>query len=141
MPLAEMFLKHFSEKTGTNFRFSNEILEFLRTYDFPGNVRELKNIIERGTIFATDGIVTLTNFERTYPEIKQQNQTSANSFEVDLSHNVDLDEILAGIEKNYIIAALKKTNFNRHDTCVLLNLTERMLRYRMSKLGIRDDKD
>ena len=142
MPLAEMFLKQFSEKAGTEFKFSNEILEFLKTYTFPGNVRELKNIVERGTIFATDGLVTLTNFDRNYPEPKPLNQqTQTNLFEVDLSHNVDLDEILAGIEKNYIIQALKKTNYNRHDTCVLLNLTERMLRYRMSKLGIRDEKE
>ena len=142
MPLAEMFLKQFSEKAGTEFRFSDEILDFLKTYDFPGNVRELKNIVERGTIFATDGLVTLTNFERNYPEPKQSAQTvPATSFEVDLSHNIDLDEILAGIEKSYIIQALKKTNYNRHDTCVLLNLTERMLRYRMSKLGIRDEKE
>ncbi len=142
MPLAEMFLKQFSEKAGTEFKFSNEILEFLRTYDFPGNVRELKNIVERGTIFATDGLVTLTNFDRNYPEPKQSNQqVQTNPFEIDLSHNIDLDEILAGIEKQYIVAALKKTGYNRHDTCVLLNLTERMLRYRMSKLGIKDDKE
>ena len=143
MPLAEMFLRQFSEKAGVKFRFSDEILEFLRTYTFPGNVRELKNIVERGTIFATDGLVNLTSFERKYPEPKQsvkEGQTT-NPFEVDLTHNVDLDEILAGIEKSYIIQALKKTNYNRHDTCVLLNLTERMLRYRMSKLGIRDEKE
>lgn len=142
MPLAEVFLKQFSEKAGTEFRFSDEILDFFKTYSFPGNVRELKNIVERGTIFATDGLVTLTNFDRNYPEPKQPVQNvQATPFEVDLSHNIDLDEILAGIEKNYIIQALKKTNYNRHDTCVLLNLTERMLRYRMSKLGIKDDKE
>ncbi|MBP5405747.1 sigma-54-dependent Fis family transcriptional regulator [bacterium] len=142
MPLAEMFLKQFSEKAGTEFKFSDEILDFFKTYTFPGNVRELKNIVERGTIFAHDGLVSLTNFERTSSEPKIQNHNeTANHFEVDLSHNVDLDEILAGIEKRYIIQALKKTNYNRHDTCVLLNLTERMLRYRMSKLGIKDDKE
>ena len=142
MPLAETFLRQFSEKAGTEFRFSDEILDFLKTYTFPGNVRELKNIVERGTIFATDGMVTLTNFDRNYPEPEQSGRTlQTNPFEVDLSHNVDLDEILAKIEKIYIIQALKKTNYNRHDTCVLLNLTERMLRYRMSKLGIKDDKE
>lgn len=141
MPLAEMFLEQFSKKAGTNFRFSEETLDFLNRYTFPGNVRELKNIIERGTIFAKDGLVTETHFEKTMPAMPKPQTVSANPFEVDLSHNVDLDEILAGIEKNYIVAALKKTNYNRHDTCVLLNLTERMLRYRMSKLGIRDDKE
>ena len=75
------------------------------------------------------------------PSIPKQQTVLQDPFKVDLSHNVDLDEILAGIEKRYIVEALKKTNYNRHDTCVLLNLTERMLRYRMSKLGIRDDKE
>ena len=141
MPLADMFLDQFSKKTGTNFRFSEETLDFLNHYTFPGNVRELKNIVERGTIFAHDGLVTETHFEKTMPSIAQAQSSEPNPFEVDLSHNVDLDEILADIEKRYIIQALKKTNYNRHDTCVLLNLTERMLRYRMSKLGIRDDKE
>lgn len=141
MPLANMFLDQFSKKTGTNFRFSEETLNFLNHYTFPGNVRELKNIVERGTIFAKDGLITETHFEKTMPSMAQPQTTKSNPFEVDLSHNVDLDEILADIEKRYIIQALKKTNYNRHDTCVLLNLTERMLRYRMSKLGIKDDKE
>ncbi|MBQ3369114.1 sigma-54-dependent Fis family transcriptional regulator [bacterium] len=141
MPLANMFLDQFSKKTGTNFRFSEETLNFLNHYTFPGNVRELKNIVERGTIFAKDGLITETHFEKTMPSMAQPQTAKSNPFEVDLSHNVDLDEILADIEKRYIIKALKKTNYNRHDTCVLLNLTERMLRYRMSKLGIKDEKD
>ncbi len=141
MPLANMFLDQFSKKTGTNFRFSEETLNFLNHYTFPGNVRELKNIVERGTIFAKDGLITETHFEKTMPSMAQPQTAKSNPFEVDLSHNVDLDEILADIEKRYIIQALKKTNYNRHDTCVLLNLTERMLRYRMSKLGIKDEKD
>lgn len=141
MPLANMFLDQFSKKSGTNFRFSGETLDFLNHYTFPGNVRELKNIVERGTIFAKDGLVTETHVEKTMPALPKLQDNDSNPFEVDLSHNVDLDEILADIEKRYIIQALKKTNYNRHDTCVLLNLTERMLRYRMSKLGIKDDKD
>ena len=141
MPLANMFLDQFSKKTGTQFRFSEKTLDFLNHYSFPGNVRELKNIVERGTIFAKDGLVTETHFEKTMPSMPKTQTAESNPFEVDLSHNIDLDEILAGIEKRYIIQALKKTNYNRHDTCVLLNLTERMLRYRMSKLGIKDDKD
>ena len=141
MPLANMFLDQFSKKTGTNFRFSEETLNFLNHYTFPGNVRELKNIVERGTIFAKDGLITETHFEKTMPSMAQPQTAKSNPFEVDLSHNVDLDEILADIEKRYIIKALKKTNYNRHDTCVLLNLTERMLRYRMSKRGIKDEKD
>ena len=141
MPLANMFLDQFSKKTGTNFRFSEETLDFLNHYTFPGNVRELKNIVERGTIFAKDGLVTETHFEKRMPSMPKPQAAEPNPFEVDLSHNIDLDEILASIEKRYIIQALKKTNYNRHDTCVLLNLTERMLRYRMSKLGIKDEKE
>ena len=141
MPLAEMFLEQFSKKTGTNFRFSDETLDFFKRYTFPGNVRELKNIIERGTIFAKDGLISEISIEKTAPAPQNHEPSGQNPFEVDLSHNVDLDEILADIEKRYITEALKKTNYNRHDTCVLLNLTERMLRYRMSKLGIRDEKE
>nr|HPG37033.1 helix-turn-helix domain-containing protein [bacterium] len=97
---------------------------------------ELKNIIERGTVFAKDGLLTKTHFENAH----KISEKITKDLSIDVSDNIDLDEILAEIEKKYIIAALKKTDYNRHDTCVLLNISERSLRYRISKLGIKDDE-
>ena len=135
IPLAEMFLDQFSRKSGTKYRFSDDLIKFFNAYHFPGNVRELKNIIERGTVFAKEGLLTKTHFENAHIVSEKLSK----DLSIDVSHNVDLDEILAEIERKYIVEALKKTGYNRHDTCVLLNISERSLRYRISKLGIKDE--
>jgi len=136
LPLANFFLEQFSRKSGVKYEFSKELIDFFMNYPFPGNVRELKNIIERGTVFAKDGLLTKTHFENAH----KISEKITKDLSIDVSDNIDLDEILAEIEKKYIIAALKKTDYNRHDTCVLLNISERSLRYRISKLGIKDDE-
>ncbi|HNW16356.1 MAG TPA: sigma-54 dependent transcriptional regulator [bacterium] len=136
LPLANFFLEQFSRKSGVKYKFSKELIDFFMNYPFPGNVRELKNIIERGTVFAKDGLLTKTHFENAH----KISEKITKDLSIDVSDNIDLDEILAEIEKKYIIAALKKTDYNRHDTCVLLNISERSLRYRISKLGIKDDE-
>ena len=136
LPLANFFLEQFSRKSGVKYKFSKELIDFFMNYPFPGNVRELKNIIERGTVFAKDGLLTKTHFEKA----QKISEKITKDLSIDVSDNIDLDEILAEIEKKYIIAALKKTDYNRHDTCVLLNISERSLRYRISKLGIKDDE-
>lgn len=135
IPLANMFLRQFAVKSGKELRFSNEMIEFLRCAAFPGNVREIKNIVERGTVFARDGIVERTFFESAETPVEKM------SVSLDLNEKIDLDQILADIEKKYITEALKKTNYNRHDTCVMLNITERSLRYRISKLNIKDERN
>jgi two-component system, NtrC family, response regulator PilR len=136
LPLANFFLEQFSKKSGINYKFSKELIDFFMKYPFPGNVRELKNIIERGTVFAKDGLLSKTHFENAHII----SEKISKELSIDVNENVDLDEILSEIEKKYIVAALKKTDYNRHETCVLLNISERSLRYRISKLGIKDDE-
>ncbi|HSW61257.1 MAG TPA: sigma-54 dependent transcriptional regulator [bacterium] len=136
LPLANFFLEQFSKKSGINYKFSKDLIDFFMKYPFPGNVRELKNIIERGTVFAKDGLLSKTHFENAHII----SEKISKELSIDVNENVDLDEILSEIEKKYIVAALKKTDYNRHETCVLLNISERSLRYRISKLGIKDDE-
>ncbi|MGI6395046.1 MAG: sigma-54-dependent transcriptional regulator [bacterium] len=136
LPLANLFLEQFSKKADIDYRFSKELLDFFGKYQFPGNVRELKNMIERSVVFAKNGLLLKTHFEKYEAD---DAETAQHHLKIDLSENISLDEILSEIEKEYIIAALKKTNYNRHDTCVLLNMSERSLRYRISKLGIVDE--
>jgi len=135
VPLANLFLDQFGKKSGIKYSFSDEIINFFKSYPFPGNVRELKNIIERGTVFAKDGVVTKTLFDNS----QNASEKLSKDLSINLSKNIDLDEILSEIEKKYIVEALQKTNYNRHDTCVLLNISERSLRYRISKLGIKEE--
>ncbi len=135
LPLANMFLRQFAVKSGKQLKFSTEMIEFFRSGSFPGNVREIKNIVERGVVFAKDGLVERTFFENADTPVEKM------PVSLDLNEKIDLDQILADIEKKYITEALKKTNYNRHDTCVMLNITERSLRYRISKLNIKDERN
>ncbi|MBO4440900.1 sigma-54-dependent Fis family transcriptional regulator [bacterium] len=161
LPLAESFLASFAQKKGENFTFSQEVISFFEHYDFPGNVRELKNMVERGTIFAEDGIIRETSLNTklpgSVPEPKEKPEPAAGTVEpadrtpaepqengkpeitIDLSHSIDLDKILSQIERKYIETALKSTGFNRQATCELLGINERSLRYRIAKLGIAEN--
>jgi two-component system response regulator PilR (NtrC family) len=133
LPLAQMFLEEFGARSGKEFMFSDEMISFLKTYDFPGNVRELKNIVERGTVFAKNGVVDHKSFT-TSREISGK---IAENGEIDLNGPVSLDEILEEVERKYISKALEKTENNRQETAKMLNITERSLRYRITKLNIK----
>jgi len=133
LPLADIFLEEFSTKAGKEMRFSDEMIKFLINNDFPGNVRELKNIVERGTVFAVDGVVDNRSFNTT----REISEKITDELEIDLNLEVCLDDILEEVEKKYITAALEKTGNNRQNTAKMLNITERSLRYRITKLNIK----
>ncbi len=135
IPLANHFLKEFTLKSGIQYQLSPSTKDFFMKYDFPGNARELKNMIERGVVFAKDGVIEKEIIGTSYPEknVVQEKHTEP----YDIKDGVNLDAILAEIEKNYIVKALEKTNNNRHETAVLLGITERSLRYRIAKLDVK----
>ncbi|HDT11154.1 MAG TPA: sigma-54-dependent Fis family transcriptional regulator, partial [bacterium] len=97
IPLAHHFVKEFSRKNNTEYTLSPKVVEFFNKYDFPGNVRELKNMIERGTVFAKNGEIEIEIVDtdlRGKPECPGEKT-------IDIGKGVDLDSILADIEKNY----------------------------------------
>ncbi|MDD4929725.1 MAG: sigma-54 dependent transcriptional regulator [Gallionella sp.] len=111
-------------------RFSDDALAALQAYDFPGNVRELENIIERALALCSNGLITtgdlyLTPAERTLPDSGE------------LSDKYPLPDYLDRVEKEVLLEALQQTSFNRTAAAKLLGLTFRTMRYRMERLGIR----
>lgn len=106
----------------------------LQAYDFPGNVRELENILERALALAgTDaGEITAGDL-----------QLAANppADEAADFSRLPLQEHLEGVERKAIRDALEKTRFNRTAAAKVLGLSFRALRYRMQRLGIKDDLD
>ena len=133
LPLANLFLEEFSVRAGKDLEFSDAMINFLKTYDFPGNVRELKNIVERGTVFAKDGVVDNKSFNMT----RHISEKITSDVDIDLNEPVSLDDILEEVERKYIVQALEKTDNNRQETARMLNITERSLRYRITKLNIK----
>lgn len=120
-------------------RFSEDALRALQGYSFPGNVRELENIIERALALCTGGVIEEQDLLLVPVEHHQPDNAA-------LSSKYPLPEYLDRIEKQALLEALEQTGFNRTAAAKLLGLTFRTMRYRMERLGIKapggaDDAD
>jgi two-component system response regulator PilR (NtrC family) len=112
--------------------FSPEAVEALTLYDFPGNVRELENILERALALSGGGAITVEDLQLTPPE----ESVPAAEGSPTLEGKWPLHEYLDRVEKEAILEALERTRFNRTAAAKLLGITFRALRYRMERLGI-----
>ncbi len=124
--LFEHFIKLYNKKFGKNVRkLSSEAERMLLSYSYPGNVRELSNIIERAVLLSEDG------------DIKEDfipNEVKINSI-------IDLDNLyglsLKSVEKKVIEAALKINQGKRNETAKMLGISERGLRNKINEYDLR----
>ena len=110
-------------------RLSDEAMQALCRYPYPGNVRELENILERATVLCADDRIELDDLQL------------ASAASVDDGGSLSgetLDDHINRIEKQLILDALAKTGFNRTAAARLLGVTFRSLRYRIERLGIEE---
>ncbi len=134
--LADYFLEKYSLDLGKDIKkISAYAMDLLQGYSFPGNVRELENIIERSVALETSNIVlpdslTLSSFRG---EERRQNRRR---LDID-SGGIDLDKAMAEIERDYIFRAMELAHGSKQKASELLGMNMRSLRYRMEKLGIK----
>ena len=114
-------------------KFSPEALKALTQYDFPGNVRELENIIERALALCTGGSITPDDLQLSPADFVKEESKSG------VAGKYPLGEYLDRIEREVILEALNQTGFNRTAAAKVLGVTFRALRYRMERLGITDN--
>lgn len=131
-PLLEHFLAKFSkDHKRKKLNFSKEAWETLLRYDFPGNVRELENIVQRAVILSRSELITTDDLPRALLS-KEQTGTSRQS-----SSALSLDEQVEQLEKDLIFEALRIHNNNQSKAAQSLGLSERNLRYRLKKWGVK----
>jgi two-component system response regulator PilR (NtrC family) len=134
--LTNYFIEKYSKAFGKEIkRISSYALELLMTYPFPGNVRELENIIERSVALETSNIVLPENLILA-GNVQELNRFSDGEIPKD---GVDLNEELAKYEKHLIEKALKKAKGSKTRAAEILQVSFDSLRYRIEKLGISID--
>jgi two-component system response regulator PilR (NtrC family) len=121
---------------GIPLRLADAAVAALQKYDFPGNVRELENVLERALALASGEEIAEEDLGLSNPTVSDGNADDV----ADMS-SLSLPEKLESIERQAIIVALEKTRYNRTAAAKLLGVSFRALRYRMERLGIKDDLD
>jgi two-component system response regulator PilR (NtrC family) len=115
-------------------QLSAAALDRLRQYDFPGNVRELENVLERALALSAGGEIQAEDLQlaptRVVPGPAAQELSG-----------LPLQERLDAVERKAILNALERTHYNRTAAAKLLGITFRALRYRMERLGIKEELD
>jgi len=113
-----------------------EAMAALVDYDFPGNVRELENLIERAVTLESGDRITRASL----PELKPRRPVEAPVSGGELpAEGVDLDRLMADFERDLLMKALDRTKGVRKEAAKLLGITFRSLRYRLAKLGVAAD--
>ena len=135
-PLLDHCLKLKAEEHSTAPKIlSPEVVDFFMSYHWPGNVREVENLIERLTILSPRETITIQDL----PEnMRSRDQTASMKEEV-LSGSRPLSEAVDEFERELILKALQRTGFNQTKAASLLGTSRRILRYRMEKLKISEE--
>ena len=137
-PLAIHFINKYSDDMGKDIRgISPKALETLENYHYPGNVRELENIIARCVALESSNVIR----QETLPQLV----TGKDYIDLDtsFSSSTSLDTLMSDVERKMIEKALRSTNGNKTEAAKLLGITLRSLRYRLAKheLGGEDGDD
>lgn len=173
--LATEFLRRFAERQGKEIQsFTEEAMEAMNRYNWPGNIRELENVIERAVTLESRPKIEMASFpqaiisaksvgsatsssahqqaktdevEKVFKTTGAKNSDASSAKPIELpapdfsSGAIDLDAILAAVEKQYIEKALEHTNGVKKRAAEVLGITFRSIRYRLAKLGMDSDED
>ncbi|NWD09288.1 sigma-54-dependent transcriptional regulator [Pseudomonas gingeri] len=131
-PLATNVLKRLASGSGQPAaRLHPHALDTLKGYRFPGNVRELENMLERAYTLCENEQIEASDLR-----LAQAEGNNAEPGEPSLAQIDNLEDYLESIERKLILQALEETRWNRTAAAQRLNLSFRSMRYRLKKLGL-----
>jgi DNA-binding NtrC family response regulator len=137
LPMAKFFLYEFSKKFNKDINeITPEVKQALMSHNWTGNVRELKNMIERGVLITKEDALTVQDlgFVSQTPLESAKPAKQDSLFPPIPESGVDLTEIEKALEKHYIDEAYKMANGNESKAAKLLNINHHTYRYRRKKL-------
>jgi two-component system response regulator PilR (NtrC family) len=140
--LASRILERLAGQSGMAVpRLKPEALEALTEYDFPGNVRELENILERAIALCEHDVITVGDLmlKPSSPSRVRDEDEDYEDDGDDLASGTDgvgLDDYISNVEREAILKALQETRYNKTAAAKKLGITFRALRYKLKKLAI-----
>ncbi|MEW6375396.1 MAG: helix-turn-helix domain-containing protein, partial [Thermodesulfobacteriota bacterium] len=138
--LAEHFLKRYSDELNKNIlRISSEALRILINYEFPGNVRELQNIIERAVALENTQELNAQNLSS---YLDEQLPMKKGTIDLEIpNEGIDLEKVVEDIERTLLLKALDRTKGIKKKAAELLHINFRSMRYRLEKYGLNQGTD
>ena len=131
LPMIESFIqKYCKENKKELLEISKDSVDVLMKYNYPGNVRELENIIERAVVLTRGKLITLNDLPMNIKGFKEEKTLAV------LGEGTLTDQVEA-LEKQLIYDALQESSGNQTKAGKLLGLTERNLRYKLKKYNIK----
>jgi len=135
--LLDNFIKLYSAEQDKAINgITEEAMRLILNYDFPGNVRQLENIIERAVTLTKEGKIDIDVLPDFLKEKECKPEINIYQF-----GGIDLDSRLSEIEKNAIISALKEAKGRKTEAAKLLGISFRSLRYRLLKYGLAKEEE
>lgn len=130
--ISEFLKKYLKETDKTNLEFSKEALDLLMKYNYPGNIRELENIVHHSIVLSRNEIISTEDLP-----IGIKTPGSEKDLDSCFEEGTSLTEKVELLERTLITRALKKTSGNQTAAAKLLGISERNLRYRLEKWGVK----